>query len=79
MNQYNDKGERHGPWVVYWSNGNTWYKTNYINGKEHGLSEDYYCFNGKLCYKINFVNGKKHGLCERYYSDGKLHLKEYHL
>lgn len=50
MNQYNDKRQRHGPWVVYWSNGKLWHKTNYINGKEHGLSERYGS-NGKLYFK----------------------------
>ena len=79
MNKFNHKGERHGPWEEYHPNGNLWYKTNYINGKEHGLSEDYYYFNGNLMYKGTFVNGKKHGLCERYNYDGKLHRKEYHL
>jgi hypothetical protein len=29
MNQYNDKGERHGYWGQYYSNGNPWYKGNY--------------------------------------------------
>ena len=79
MNQYNDKGQRHGPWERYWSNGNPWYKTNYINGNEHGLCEDYYCSNGNLSYKANYVNGKEHGLSERYSSNGKLYFKQYYI
>ena len=79
MNQYNDKRQRHGPWEDYFSNGKLGYKTNYVNGKEHGLSEDYYCSNGNLSYKANYVNGKEHGLSERYSSNGKLYFKQYHL
>ena len=32
MNEYNDKGEKHGPWESNHINGNLWYKGNYING-----------------------------------------------
>ena len=71
MNEYNDKGERHGPWEVYHDNGNLWYKKNYVNGKEHGLCELYHS-NGNPMYKKNYVNGKLHGLCELYHSNGKL-------
>jgi antitoxin component YwqK of YwqJK toxin-antitoxin module len=34
MNQYNDKGERHGCWEDYWPDGKLWSKIHYINGKE---------------------------------------------
>ena len=63
MNKYNDKGEQHGPWEEYYSNGKLWYKENYVNGKLHGLHEKYYS-NGNLDYKENYVNGKLHGLRE---------------
>ena len=42
MNEYNDKGERHGYWEGYNSNGKLWYKTNYVNGKINGIFEWYY-------------------------------------
>ena len=47
MNAYNENGEKHGPWEVYYPNGNLMYKVNYLNGKPHGLSE-HYGYNGKL-------------------------------
>ena len=31
MNEYNDKGEKHGSWESNHINGNLWYKENYIN------------------------------------------------
>ena len=55
MNEYNDKGEKHGSWESNHINGNLWYKENYINGKKHGLYEIYY-YNGNLDYKVNYVN-----------------------
>ena len=60
MNGYNDKGERHGPWEEYYSNGKLYWRKNYVNGKLHGLYECYW-FNGNLDYKVNYVNGKGHG------------------
>lgn len=77
MNEYNDKGERHGPWVFY-LNGKLGYKTNYVNGKRHGLCEDYY-YNGNLSFKGNYINGKMHGLIERHTSNNKLYIKQYYI
>ena len=37
-NQYNEKGERHGYWEVYWDSSNLWYKGTYLNGVEDGIS-----------------------------------------
>ena len=56
MNAYNEEGLREGPWEEYYSNGNLWYKENYVNGKANGLFERYFS-NLNVCYKINFVNG----------------------
>ena len=53
MNEYNDKGERHGPWVFY-LNGKLCYKSNYVNGKKHGLSE-HYEYKGKLTIKSYYL------------------------
>ena len=39
---YNEKGEAHGYWELYWENGQLLYKINYINGKQHGLWELYW-------------------------------------
>ena len=74
MNAYNDKGEKHGPWEEYHSNGNLMYKENYVNGKKHGPWEDYY-FYGNLNDKGNYVNGKMNGLWEGYHPNGNLKYK----
>jgi len=47
MNQLNTKGQKHGLWKEYSSNGKLWYKGTYLNGQRHGLWEEYYS-NGKL-------------------------------
>jgi len=44
---YNENGKAHGSWEYYHSNGNLWYKGNYVNGEEHGYWEYYYA-NRKL-------------------------------
>ena len=74
---YNDKGEPHGYWEVYYFNGKLMFKGNYLNGKEHGYWERY-CDNGQLWYKGNYVNGNPHGYWEYYYSNGKLYFKGYY-
>jgi antitoxin component YwqK of YwqJK toxin-antitoxin module len=38
----NDKGQRHGYWEEYFSNGKLSYKGNFVNGKEHGYWEWYF-------------------------------------
>ena len=35
--QYNGKGQRHGYWEIYWSNGKPHYKGMYINGIDLGF------------------------------------------
>ena len=47
MNKFNEQGQRHGPWVWYWSDGPLKYKGNYVNDKKHGPWESYWD-NGKL-------------------------------
>jgi antitoxin component YwqK of YwqJK toxin-antitoxin module len=41
MNQFNDKGQKHGYWEDYWSNGSLFYKGNFINGERSGHWELY--------------------------------------
>ena len=50
----NDKGERHGYWIIYYLNGNLWYKGYYINGKQSALCE-LYSFDGTLLIKRYFI------------------------
>jgi antitoxin component YwqK of YwqJK toxin-antitoxin module len=71
MNEYNEQGQKHGPWKGYWSNGKLCYKANYLNDVLHGPWEGYGA-NGKLRFKVNHINGKQHGLWEYYYSNGEL-------
>ena len=47
---YNDKGQRHGYWEVYWSDGDIAFKRYYLNGKLSGYEE--INFTGK--YMVNF-------------------------
>ena len=76
---YNEKGEPHGYWELYYSNGQLCSKRNYVNGKQHGYWEEYYYANGQLCYKGNYVNGKRHGYWEYYWSSGELSTKIYYI
>jgi antitoxin component YwqK of YwqJK toxin-antitoxin module len=39
--QHNHKGQPHGYWEKFYSNGNVWFKRNFINGKNFGLYEIY--------------------------------------
>ena len=45
----NKDGKPHGYWELYYSNGQLWYKGNYVNGEYDGLWE-YYHNNGKVLY-----------------------------
>jgi hypothetical protein len=36
--QYNEQGEPHGHWVVYWIDGGH-YECHYVNGLEYGLDD----------------------------------------
>ena len=64
----NDKGQAHGLWERYYSNGNLEYKGLYVNGKRHGLCESYWS-NGKSYYKGSFIKGKQIGLWLWYSQD----------
>ena len=77
INLYNEKGEKHGYWEYYYSNGQLYYKGNYLNDKRHGYWE-YYWSDGQLSRKGDYVDGERHGLCEGYYSNGVLHYKGYY-
>ena len=57
----NKKGQPHGYWEDYYSNGQLWYKGNYVNGIRHGYWESYRA-NGQLHYKGKYANKKPVGL-----------------
>jgi len=46
----NDKGQRHGLWVMYWGNGNLFFKGFFHNNKRVGYEEKNYLI-GKLIKK----------------------------
>ena len=50
----NEKGQRHGYWERYWSNGKLWHKGNYINGKCVGYWEFHY-LDGGIMFKEYFI------------------------
>ena len=50
----NEKGESHGYWECYYSNGQLYYKGNYVNGIKDGYWEEYF-YTGKLLCKGKFV------------------------
>jgi antitoxin component YwqK of YwqJK toxin-antitoxin module len=77
INLFDENGKRHGYWEYYYSNGQLWYKGNFVNGKQHGYWESYYS-SGQLYYKGNYVNGKEHGYWESYYYNGDLHYKGFY-
>ena len=76
MNQYNNNGEKHGPWEVYYDNGQLYCKGTYVNGDKHGIWE-YYWDNRQIQYKGKFVNNKPfiHGSLSSMFINRKLHFK----
>jgi len=59
----NTKGQPHGYWENYWTNGKLDSKGYYINGKKHGYWERY-LGNGELLYTCVYNNGKRIGYVE---------------
>ena len=53
-------GLRHGPYEIYYKNGQLMWREVYSNGKLHGLYESYYEY-GRLRGKGNYSNGEKCG------------------
>ena len=54
ITSYNEKGEKHGYWEYYWSNGQLDSKGNYVNGQRHGYWESYN-YNGQLKSKTYYI------------------------
>ena len=77
INLFDEKGNRHGYWERYWSNGKLTYKGNYVNGNRHGYWESYFS-DGQLNYKGNYVNGKPHGYWDSYWDNGELDYKGFY-
>ena len=37
--RYNNKGQRHGYWELYWNNNTLWHKCLYVKNIEYGYTE----------------------------------------
>lgn len=61
INQRDKEGWRHGPWAVYYNNGQLLSKGEYIHRRAQGLWE-YYWSNGNLWQKGEHKQGKNVGL-----------------
>jgi len=70
----NGDGEKDGYWVMYYNNGELWYKGSYINDVKQG---DWFVYfdNGQLWYNGSYINSLKHGDWVWYFSDGQLYYK----
>ena len=62
---FNEKGEHHGYWEVYYNNYWLAYKGTYVNGIRHGFWEQRY-IGGETYLKGNYVNGEKVGIWFEY-------------
>ena len=67
-------GEKHGPYEVYYKNGQLEVKTTLKDGKEHGPYEVYHK-NGQLKQKLTHKDGKPDGPFEMYHENGQLKMK----
>ena len=63
------EGEKDGPWVSYYANGNKMSEGTYRGGKKHGIWIQYWP-NGNKKSEGTFVDGKYTGLYTCYYRNG---------
>ena len=64
-----NKGKRHGPSIVYWSNGNIAFKADFEDGVCNG-DQLFYYKNGQMQSHNKMKNDVRHGLCKEYNEDG---------
>lgn len=65
-----NRGNLHGPYTSYRSNGSIESERTYKNGQMHGLVYAYHHENGNLSHKVNFHNGFQFGMRAHYLVDG---------
>lgn len=70
----NEKGQPHGLWEGYYSNGVCAFEGTYVNGLRDGLCIERWS-NGNFDEKGEYHKGKAVGLHESYWCEGKLHYK----
>ena len=73
---YNKEGLAHGLWVKYYTNGNLWYRENWVNGVHDGPFESY-TMNGDPICKCVKKNNEYVGYYARYDfpNDNKFYAK----
>lgn len=71
IENYNDKGELNGEKLVYYENGQVAEKSNFINGKQEGLSI-WYSEKAVVLKEFLYENDELHGLSIYYDSNGQL-------
>ena len=64
---FNEEGEPHGYWESYYSNGQLYYKGNYVNGEKNGYWEVYY-LGERIMHRGNYINDEEVGL---WFENGK--------
>ena len=67
-------GKKHGPWVIYWDNGQLYAKGTMKDGKDHGSFERY-CKNGQFDSKGPYKDGNQHSPWVSYNRDGSVDAK----
>ena len=79
INQFDEKGEKHGYWEYQYNSNSHIYATgNYLNDEPNGLWK-FYWNNGNLMAKGNFINDKHDGCWEYYSEDGEFNGKTFYL
>jgi antitoxin component YwqK of YwqJK toxin-antitoxin module len=71
---YNDKGELHGQYRTWHTNGQLFIERNFINGLFHGLCRIWY-ENGQSYNEATYKDGLRHGLYREWYSNGQLWME----
>lgn len=68
---YNDEGNLNGEKLVYYENGQIAEKSNFVNGKQEGLST-WYSETGVVLKEFQYENDELHGLSKYYDNKGQL-------
>lgn len=71
IENYNEKGELHGEKIVFYENGQIAERSNFINGKQEGLST-WYSEKAVVLKEFLYENDELHGMSKYYDSNGQL-------
>ena len=78
INKYNEKGNKHGYWETYYTNGNLWCRGNYVDGLLDRFWE-VYLYSGVIGHKGCYVNSKRQFYWENFNEKVELTVKEFYL